>query len=330
MNVLERLGVNSDNILVYESTYYSLFLYLLCDDNWQQRDFLIFADRISFDTITRIKKYANVLDETYRFIPRPMPKFLKNPKYYISRKIEQKQLFDGYDFCIGDARQINNWLIDIKRIQIEDGTLTRHELVFGDKKRGLFEYLCLKEPNKVKRIDKFVIAAEIEPHVDFKGKVETIDFFALWRNKSLQDKAEILDIFNVDADLFSGINRDFSVLFTQPFSETTKGYKEADKVDGYRELVTGLGIEEAKLVIKPHPKEVTDYSLHFPLARVLKPSFPSELMPILNVHLDKVVSLSSTAGSCFKGFCNEIIYAKAPEYFKMPKKLRDSINKLEL
>lgn len=333
MNVLERVGVDSDNILVFENTYYSLFLLLLCDDNWKQRDFLIFGDRISYDTLTRLKKYANVLDESYQFMPRPMPKIQKSVANYIGRKLAQKRLFEQYDVCIGNAREINNWLIEIKRVQVEDGTSTRNELALGGKKRGLldvfFEKIVLKEPKKVKRIDKFIIAANIQAHNDFKDKVETIDFFTLWRNKSINDQEAILDVLDVEASQFNAIDNDFCILFTQPWSESSD-YPESKKINGYRTLVEKLGIAEDKLVIKPHPRETTDYSGHFPRSVVLKPSFPSELMPILNVHVDKVVSLNSTAGSCFDGFCNEVIYARAPAYFELPKKLADRINNMKL
>lgn len=337
MNVLERVNIDSDkqSILIFENTYYSLFLYLLCDSNWTQRDFLIFGDRISYDTLTRLKQHANVLDESYRFMPRPMPKIHKSPLAYFSRKQQQKRLFTQYDVCIGNPREINNWLIDIKRIQIEDGTSTRNELTFGGKKRGVFdiffESLLLKEPRKIDRIDTFVIAAAVAPLAKFEGKVETVNFFSLWQNKSPAEQAAILDVLNVDASQFNAINKQFSVLFTQPWSESPSyDYDEASKVEGYRKLVETLGVAPSQLVIKPHPREETDYSQYFPEATVLKASFPSELMPILNVHVDKVITLNSTAGSCFDGFCNEVIYARAPDYFKFPKKLADHINNMKL
>jgi hypothetical protein len=337
MNVIESVGLNgdSDSMLVFENTYYSLFLYLLCDEYWQKRDFLIFGDRISFDMLTRLKKHANVLDESYRFMPRPMPKFQNNPFEYMTRKRQQKQLFAKYDACIGNVREINNWLIEIKRIQIEDGTLTRNELTFGGKKRGVFEaffeYLFLKEPHKTDRINKFVIAAEVKPLPQFAGKVAIIDFFALWQNKSAQERVVILDVFDVELSQFSAITSEFSILFTQPWSESANfDYAESKKVNGYKRLIEELSIDESELVIKPHPREVTDYQHYFPEAIVLKASFPSELMPLLNVSVNKVVSLSSTAGSCFKGRSNEIIYARAPEYFDMPQKMKDSINRLDL
>ncbi|MCL1049766.1 glycosyltransferase family 52 protein [Shewanella abyssi] len=329
MNVLESVGVRTDNILVFESTYYSLFLYLLCDDAWRGRDFLIFGDRISIESLERLKKYANVLDESYLYMPRPMPTMLKNPFNYVARKIAQKKLFAMYEYCIGHARQINNWLVETKRIQIEDGTATHYELTHGDKKRGLFDIISLKEPQKVDRIDKFIVAKDLKPLEQFEGKVVTIDFFQLWKHKSPEQKNEILDVFDVDASQFNLINQGCSVLFTQPLSEIND-YAEVKKINGYKKLVQELLIEESDLVIKPHPREVTDYKLHFPGAIILKASFPCELMPLLNVRVDKVISLSSTAGSCFLGFCNEIIYAKAPTYFDMPQKLQDSINKFDL
>ena len=335
MNVLNQVGVNSERVLVFENTYYSLFLYLLCDDHWSQRDFLIFGDRISKETLVRLKKHANVLQECADFMPRPMPKMQKSPLQYIARKHQQKQLFSQYDVCIGNAREINNWQIEIKRIQIEDGTSTRNELTLGGKKRGVFdtffESMFLKEPHKIDRIDKFVIATELIPQPQFEGKVTAVDFFSLWQGKSAEEQAVILDVLDVDAAQFNAITNEFSILFTQPWSESANyDYTENNKIAGYRQLIESLGLDESRLVIKPHPREATDYSIHFPKATVLKASFPSELMPILNVRVNKVVSLNSTAGSCFDGFCEEVIYARAPDYFQFPKKLADHINNMKL
>lgn len=335
MNVLQQVGVSSNRILVFENTYYSLFLYLLCDDNWSERDFLIFGDRISQQTVVRLRKHANVLQDSDRFMPRPMPKMQKSPLEYISRKRQQKQLFAQYDVCIGNAREINNWQIEIQRIQIEDGTSTRNELTLGGKKRGIFdaffESLFLKEPHKIDRIDKFVIATEVTPLPQFEGKVAAIDFFSLWQGKSAAEQTAILDVLDVEAAQFNAITDDYNILFTQPWSESANyDYEESQKIAGYRQLIESLGFDESQLVIKPHPREATDYSTHFPKATVLKASFPSELMPILNVRVNKVVSLNSTAGSCFDGFCEEVIYARAPDYFQFPQKLADHINNMQL
>ena len=331
MNVLESVGVSKGRVLVFENTYFSLFLYLVCDDEWKARDFLIFGDRIAKSTLSRLEKYATVLQESEQFMPKPMPKIKHGLFTYFKRKKEQHKLFSKYEFCIGNAREVNNWTICTPRVQIEDGTSTRNALVYGDRARGMLGLVTLKEPKKMAKIDKFIMAEQVHhPLEQFADKIEVVDFFSLWEKKSLTAKAEILDVLDVDAHQFNSIDERYSILFTQPWSEITKGYSEESKVAGYKRLVGEMEIEEASLVIKPHPRELTDYSHYFPKAIILKPSFPSELMPILNVKVDKVVSLNSTAGACFNGFCSEIVYARAPSYFEFPKKLADHINNMKL
>ncbi|WP_108945127.1 glycosyltransferase family 52 [Shewanella halifaxensis] len=331
MSVLKRIGVNTENILVFENTYFSLFLYLVCDDNWKRRDFLIFGDRIAPATLTRLRKYANVLQQSEQFMPKPMPRIKHGVRHYFGRKRAQKSLFEQYDLCIGNVREINNWTIKVPRIQIEDGISTRNALVKGDRNRGILGLLLLKEPEKMAKIDRFVMAEQIKHPLDkFASKIEWVDFFALWEQKSIADKADILDVLDVDVAQFNEIDVNYSILFTQAWSEITEGYSEQDKVAGYQQLVKELKIDETRLVIKPHPKEKTDYSRYFPKAIILKPSFPSELMPLLNVRVDKVVSVASTACACFKGFANEIVYVRAPEYFAFPRKLADHLNQLNL
>lgn len=331
MNVLEHIGINTDRVLVFENTYFSLFLYLVCDDDWKEKDFLIFGDRIAKSTLSRLEKYATVLEESEQFMPKPMPKLKHGVFTYFKRKREQHKLFAKYELCIGNAREVNNWAIRTPRVQIEDGTSTRNALVYGDRTRGLLGLLTLKEPKKMAKINKFIMAERVHhPLKQFADKIEVVDFFSLWEKKSLTAKAEILDVLDVDAQQFNSIDANYSILFTQPWSEITEGYSEENKVAGYKRLVEEMGIEEESLVIKPHPREQTDYSRHFAKAIVLKPSFPSELMPILNVKVNKVISLNSTAGSCFNGFCREVVYARAPSYFEFPKKLADYINNMKI
>lgn len=319
--------------LIYESTYYSLFLYFLYDSKWKEKDYLFYGDRINEDNLRAIAKHINVLEKSYEYIGRrrPMPKVYKQPLKYVAQKIQQKNIFANYDLCIGNVRQINNWLVKTPRIQMEDGTLTRTELSKGIKRsnplNAMIKLLLLKEAQKLDRIQKFIVAKEISLHENFKNKVEVINLFKLWSQKSRQEQKEILEVFKVNADDFLAINESTSILFPQPLSEMyPKTYTETKKVNGYRILLEKLGINESNLVIKPHPRETTVYENYFPNAVILKPSFPGELIPMLDIKVNKVVSLSSTVCSSFEGSCNEVVYARAPSYFELPPNAARMIN----
>ncbi|MCG9731434.1 glycosyltransferase family 52 protein [Shewanella sp. Isolate13] len=333
MNVLERVGVDSDSILVFENTYYSLFLYLLCDNHWKTRDYLIFGDRISNHGLERLSKYARVLSESHEYMPRPMPRFGKNPIAFFQKKLSQSKLFNRYSTCVGNVKDINNWLVKLNRVQVDDGTSTRNELSIGAKDRGSFDavgkLLLLKEPQRISRTNQFLLAAEIDAQKEYKDKISYIDIFDLWSAKTSEEQTEILDVFGIDSESFNSIDSQFSILFTQPWSEDFN-YTEDKKIQGYKKLIKELGISESNLVIKPHPREITDYKRFFPQSVILGASFPSELITMLNVRVERVISLNSTACSSFADFCNEVVYARAPEYFEFPKKLADRINNMKL
>ncbi|PKH58253.1 hypothetical protein CXF83_02165 [Shewanella sp. Choline-02u-19] len=326
--------INDDaKVLVFENTYYSLFLFMLCDSDWKKRDYLIFGDRMSVHSLHRLKKYACVLDESLEYMPKPMPRLGQNPLVYVQKKLQQKNLFNAYSTCIGNVKDINNWLVSVPRVQIEDGTSTRNELTLGARNRGfanaLAKLLVLKEPVRISRVEKFIVAAEIDAKEEYQSKISSVDMFKLWLEKTSVEKTEILDVFGIDATAFDSINSQFNLLFTQPWSEDF-AYTEAQKIRGYKMLIEELGMDELKLVIKPHPRETTDYNKYFPDSVILNSSFPSELITMLNVRVHRVVSLNSTACSCFGNYSDEVIYARAPAYFEFPKKLADRINNMKL
>ncbi|WP_415668919.1 glycosyltransferase family 52, partial [Vibrio rarus] len=138
---------------------------------------------------------------------------------------------------------------------------------------------------------------------------------------------KILNFFDVKISDFNQINNSFSVLFTQPFSESRIDYSENSKIEGYKQILCKLGISEKLLVIKPHPAEKTRYRDYFPDSIIIESTFPAELMPLLGVKVNKVVTVTSSAAKSFEGKCDEIIHTKADDCFNFPKKLADGLER---
>ncbi|MCQ1057244.1 glycosyltransferase family 52 protein [Photobacterium sp. ZSDE20] len=319
--------------IVFENTYFSLFIYVLLDDDWQNSDYIFWGNRFTLNCVKRMANTVNVLACSYHYLPRVIPKLNKAPIRYFKRKIEQKQIFRSYDICVGNAREINNPLINIDRVQIDDGVGTTHvELANGPKNKSVLNRflsrLVLKEATKISKIGKFYLSQDIEVKAEFKEKIEVLDLNALWAEKTEEQRAQILELFDVDANEFECFDNSYSVLFTQPLNEVISGYSEQSKVDGYKTLLKNLDIDESKLIIKPHPADQTDYTVHFPHASVLRPSFPAEIMSLLGMEADKVITLTSTAVELFRHSSREVIYAKAPDYFKLPEKRAKAFNAL--
>ncbi|MBC7004528.1 hypothetical protein BIZ37_18360 [Photobacterium sp. BZF1] len=320
--------------IVFENTYFSLFIYVLLDDDWQKSDYIFWGNRFTLNCVKRMANMVNVLECSYQYLPRIIPKLNKAPIEYFKRKLEQKQIFQSYDVCVGNPREINNPLVKIDRVQIDDGVGTTHvELTNGPKKKSVINSflsrLVLKEPTKISKIGKFYLSQNIEVKADFKEKIEVLDLNALWAEKTELQRAQILELFDVDANEFKCFDSSFSILFTQPLNEVISGYAEANKIEGYKTLLKNLGVDESKLIIKPHPADQTDYSLHFPQASVLRPSFPAEIMSLLGMEADKVITLTSNAVELFRHRSKEVVYAKAPDYFKLPEKRAKAFNALD-
>ncbi|WP_455637984.1 glycosyltransferase family 52 [Parabacteroides sp.] len=125
-------------------------------------------------------------------------------------------------------------------------------------------------------------------------KVELIDLELLWQQKDSKQKENIQNIF-VPKDLDkTGFDNCKVLLLTQPFSEDSDGYfSESDKIEVYRKLVAGY--DESEVLIKVHPREITDYSHYFPRVRILRTTCPMELLMLLGLSVQRAVSVNSTA-----------------------------------
>ena len=102
--------------LVYENTYYSLFLYMLYDKNWLESDYLIFDNRISYDFLNRLKETVHCIDENiyYNGCKRPIPKSpIRNPISFYKKKLIQKELFNQYNLIIGNIEHLDNSLVKL-------------------------------------------------------------------------------------------------------------------------------------------------------------------------------------------------------------------------
>lgn len=127
-----------------------------------------------------------------------------------------------------------------------------------------------------------------------KDKVELINLKSLWMKKTVQQQNEILQIFNLDSFNPDTFKKFETLLITQPFSEMSNGrISEQAKIDIYRKLISEY--EEEKVLIKVHPGERTDYTKYFPNACVLTIPCPLELFMLVNCHVNRAITVYSTA-----------------------------------
>ena len=137
-----------------------------------------------------------------------------------------------------------------------------------------------------------------------KNKVEIINLKNKWEKLPLNKKSDILNIFNLNTDELEKIRKTENnkiLLITQPFSED-KFMSEEEKIELYKNIIKQYDFNE--ILIKPHPRETTNYNKIFPKIKVIRGNFPLEILMVLGVKFKEVVTVYSTAALNFKGICN--------------------------
>lgn len=116
-----------------------------------------------------------------------------------------------------------------------------------------------------------------------------------------KDKDILKDIFL--KDLPDIIPEKTVLLLTQPFYTDNIVNSEEEQIKLYKRLVTENAsvLPEERLVIKPHPRDNTDYSLFFPRAVILNKNMPVEILGLTkDIEFLKILSIDSTASKFLK------------------------------
>lgn len=151
-------------------------------------------------------------------------------------------------------------------------------------------------------------------------RVKIKSFSELWKESSEEKRLFINNVFSISESQIAGCKNHRHILMTQSFSEDQL-ISEEEKIDMYKKIIEKIG--EKDIVIKPHPRETTDYSKYFPDLFVLKSYAPFELFTLNGVKFEKAYSVSSSAllgfpykiKICFLG--TEIyhpLFEKCPEW----------------
>ncbi|NAS11275.1 glycosyltransferase family 52 [Poritiphilus flavus] len=91
-----------------------------------------------------------------------------------------------------------------------------------------------------------------------------------------QIKQELFEIFIPESDFKIEGDKNALVL-TQPISEDKVVKDEATKIGIYRSVIEGIP-KEMNIILKTHPRELTDYKEHFRQITVLPALFPIEIL----------------------------------------------------
>lgn len=172
---------------------------------------------------------------------------------------------------------------------------------------GLRDTVTFATYVKEKRFRK-CYAVKYEGGLDMDSPLlEYLDINSLWQNLDMVEKQKIAQIFCVEDSFFDVLKQRKNILITQPLSEDNI-CSESDKIELYKRILSNY--DEADIVIKPHPREVTDWMSVFPKIPVIPKHIPSEMIPLLISDLQKVITFFSTAAFTMLTPCKIDFYAK--------------------
>lgn len=316
------------NICIVD-TLYSLFLYLIISKNDKETLYFL-GDNIPISVSEKLKnkiylrelkskkklpfKYFDIRNRNKKLIA-----LIKNyKKVYLQDHINYSQFF------------LNNF--QGEKILLEDG-LGNYDTEFLEEERKK-----VKKWNMIKKIKKKYIYFEEKYYpiwgtsdkIDqilltnlctipelIKEKVRTINLEKSWQELPKINKEEIIRIFDFDLNELFELNKlkNSILLLTQCYSEDNF-FSENDKINLYKMIMKNEKSEV--LIIKPHPREITNYNKVFETDYkkiiVLDKDFPAEIIMLLGIKVDKIITIDSSVIFNFKNKYKTQIYGT--KYFK--------------
>lgn len=302
-----------DKIIIISNLRSLLLLSLLIQPDKNKTLFII--DREIWNNITNKETYTNVIPvrrpKTILFLIIYSLYFFLKFTYYSSRFLSKNNLeVWGADHILGAKYFLRRFPFFL----IEDGT-ANYELKSYTRswKNKLFSIPVFGLYKNVKKV--YLTQKESIPE-PIKDKVEIININTLWNKKTDEEKVRILEMFNFHIKEVDVLVSKKTILYTQPLSEDNV-LTEEEKISLYNKIISKYDISD--LVIKPHPREKTDYKEVFKDIYVFKSNIPSELLDLLNIKFDKVITLFSTAVLQYDeeqvDFYGTVCHSKLKEHF---------------
>ena len=292
----------------------AFLIFLLLSNLKKDRIFIIgdYDNFIKKTSINILKNYTNitmiVLDSKKlrkNLISRILYiKFVRKKLSYLIKEIESKRafLYGVTEFIL--AKEI---FFKENFVEIEDGMANYTFKKLEKLKRNFFKEYIVRLIRSFFRVKvrkgrlgyaentiKVYLTENLCKEIPngLEEKAEIINLKELWNKKSEEEKRIILNIFNFNEEILKKVNENTIVLFTQPLSED-KRISEEEKIDLYSKILKKY--ENESIIIKPHPREKTDYSKYFPSYYVMKEKYPVEILELVGINIKKAVTIFSSA-----------------------------------
>ena len=280
--------------LVVEGSAYSLLLFFLVEQNIDNVIFLL-NRAIPLKICSNLeelydKKNVYVVEKMNLKSDKSLKNKVKNIKeivkflIYIIKIFKGKKYLDKYYMKTGIF--ISYPFIRTSNNILEEGK---------NKPYYLDENWKNKLINNKKYIENIYLTKTSEKISNYK--IREIDLLELWKRKSAIEKNKILKIFNYEEKMIKELKKKKTILLTQPLDKY--GIEEKEKMKIYMKLLENINEEE--IVIKSHPREESDYKKFFPNVMVIDGEIVIEILYLLGVEFENIITLFSSAALNIKG-----------------------------
>lgn len=278
-----------NNVLVVDSSY-SLLIYLTIFDEKKESTLYIVSDGIRPEVRVNLKETIYLRKGVCGFLDLIMKcTFSHNLRRILFNR--DRYHFYGHDHLFFSPPFINRFTI------IED---------------GLSNYCCSNRkfpisillPNKVSgdgdNVERVLLSGIKDVPAEINNKVEFFSLKKSWDMLSVTYRDSINRLFSFDEKEFECCE---ALLLTQPLSED--GFiLEIEKIKIYQDIISQFG--NMKVVIKPHPREKTNYSEIMDGCVVIDGQYPAELICLNSKKINTVITIFSTSIYSFSE-CRKII-----------------------
>lgn len=115
---------------------------------------------------------------------------------------------------------------------------------------------------------------------------------SMWNKASEKKKLFIMGLFNITSNDITFLNSRPNLFFSQPIMKDC-GLTETEYIDVLNKIFQNY--PKNSIIIKTHPRDSFDYAQHFPDTIVFTKPISSQLLNLIGVTPQKIITINSTA-----------------------------------
>lgn len=123
-----------------------------------------------------------------------------------------------------------------------------------------------------------------------------IDLKKAWRDSPEEKKEFILSVYDITKEDLRLMQQRNTIILTQPMY-VDHVMSQDEQITIYKQMVEKYGAEH--VIIKNHPRDLIDYKILFPNVICFNKAIPMQLLAILGVNFEKVLTVNSSAALSF-------------------------------